>query len=120
ATANTWLPACCTVVMLSPRRFTLLLPPSRPRGLSSLSTGALPVSRLVSASSLRNLSPTETSPRSRGLCKSKNFCFQRYIGANNRQMHVVQYHRYLRGLDCLVAQVRSHVLQACFRSLVRW
>merc|ERR1712106_521836 len=44
--ANTWPAACCTEVMLFQKMLTLLLPQSRPRGPSSLLTGAQLDSRL--------------------------------------------------------------------------
>merc|ERR1712065_94791 len=43
--------ACCTVETLSPRTSTPQLPPSRPSGPSSLSTGAPPGSRSGSTTS---------------------------------------------------------------------
>merc|ERR1711898_40742 len=47
-TVNTWLAVCCTEVMLSQKTSTPPLPPSKPRGPSSSSTGAQPVSKSVS------------------------------------------------------------------------
>merc|ERR1712243_495064 len=44
-TENTWLAACCTVVMLSPRMSTPPLQPSRPKEPSSSSIGVQLVSR---------------------------------------------------------------------------
>merc|ERR1712029_1260149 len=53
---------------LSPRTSTLPLPPSRPRGPSSSSTGVPLDSRLASTTSLPPSFPVVISPRSRGLC----------------------------------------------------
>merc|ERR1719228_1561043 len=50
-TVNTWPAACCTEVMLSQKTSTPPLPPSKPRGPSSSSTGAQPVSKSVSTTS---------------------------------------------------------------------
>merc|ERR1719244_2138914 len=57
--------ACCTGVMWSPRTSTLPSPPSSPSDPSSLSTGAPLGSRLVSTTSLPQLSQGVTWPRSR-------------------------------------------------------
>merc|ERR1712188_2028 len=46
-TVNTWLAACCTEVMLSPRTSTPPLPPSRPREPSNSLTGAQLVFQVV-------------------------------------------------------------------------
>merc|ERR1712224_1070402 len=62
-TENTWLAACCTVVMLSPRMSTLPLQPSRPREPSSSSTGAQLVSRSESTTSHQPLSQVVILPR---------------------------------------------------------
>merc|ERR1712025_1167978 len=47
-TESTWLAALCTEVMSCQRMSTLQSEPSRPRGLSDLSTGLLVASKLVS------------------------------------------------------------------------
>ena len=54
---STWLAVCSTVVMLFQRMSIQLLPQSRPRGLSSLWTGAQLVSRFVFEYTIRLISP---------------------------------------------------------------
>merc|ERR1712106_1187554 len=61
--ASTWPAVCSTEEMLSPRMSTLPLPPSRPRGASSLLTGVQLDSRLESTTSLPLLSQEVTKPR---------------------------------------------------------
>merc|ERR1711892_16400 len=61
--ASTLPAACSTEEMLSPRMSTLPLPPSRPRGASSLLTGVQLDSRLESTTSLPLLSQEVTKPR---------------------------------------------------------
>merc|ERR1712106_917613 len=61
--ASTWPAVCSTEEMLSPRMSTLPLPPSRPRGASSLLTGVQLDSRLESTTSLPLLSQEATKPR---------------------------------------------------------
>merc|ERR1711956_3442 len=61
--ASTWPAVCSTEEMLSPRMSTLPLPPSRPRGASSLLTGVPLDSRLESTTSLPLLSQEVTKPR---------------------------------------------------------
>merc|ERR1712039_97061 len=62
-TASTWPAACCTEVTSSPRMSTPPLPPSRPRGPSSSSTGAQLASRSESTTSHQLWCPVVTSPR---------------------------------------------------------
>merc|ERR1711994_627956 len=63
-TENTWPVVSCIEVMLSPRMSTLLLPPSKLRDLSNLSTGVQLVSRLVSTTNPQLLSQEVILPRS--------------------------------------------------------
>ena len=82
-TESTWQLVFCTGVTLSPKRYTPLLPLSRPRRLSSLSTGAQPASRLVSASSHHNWCPTEIWPKSTELCMYPALLIFRHIFADS-------------------------------------
>merc|ERR1711868_298346 len=63
-TVNTWPAACCTVVMLSPRTSTPLLPPSKPREPSNSLTGAQLVSRSVSTTNHQQSYQVVIWPRS--------------------------------------------------------
>merc|ERR1712091_146259 len=63
-TVNTWPAVCCTEVMLSLKMSTLLLLPSRPRGLSSLLTGAQLVSKSVLTTNHQLLSQVVISLKS--------------------------------------------------------
>merc|ERR1712224_720720 len=63
-TENTWLAACCTVVMLSLRMSTLLLQLSKPREPSSSSIGVQLVSRLESTTNHQLLSQVVILQRS--------------------------------------------------------
>merc|ERR1712222_165909 len=66
ATASTWHAASSTEVTSSPRMSTLPLPPSRPRGASSLWTGVPLASRWASTTSHQPSFPEGISPRSAG------------------------------------------------------
>merc|ERR1712061_841266 len=63
-TENTCHAACSTEVMLSQKTPTPPLPPSKPRGPSSSSTGAQLVSKSVSTTSHQPLFQAVTWPRS--------------------------------------------------------
>merc|ERR1711890_211372 len=67
AMESTWLAACFTVGMLSPRTSTQQWQPSRPREPSSLWTGAPPGSRWASTTSLPPWFQEEILPRSSAL-----------------------------------------------------
>ena len=68
ATANIWLPACCTVGMSYQRMYTLPSLLSRPNAPYNSSTGVPPDSKLVSATSHRRWCQTEILLRSTALC----------------------------------------------------